>query len=350
MTAQRTGSIRRWSIAGALVLVAGIIASREAKLREPTHRPAADVPRLAMTGGITIPAVRRVSDVALAGSRMYVLDQGEARVLVIDTASGATAEFGRRGGGPGEFQNPMSLALSPNGDTIAVADGRGVDYFDSAGEFIRNVDMAFPCNPQEVHLAWISSGIHVSTSCVTAGADTVHAYLWKLGDDGSLEEVARTARYSMDGTFGSLYGARMAVAESGDGLLFGAGTLSCVRAVTGQGAAESRCGLDDEVFRAPKPVIVDPDRGGVMAALLTWPDPLPAYMDRLASGNDVYLLRVFSGDSVVLRRIHGGAATDVLVAPADELIRCRGDRCYWAVHETASSRIVAFPLPAGPES
>lgn len=348
MNAGRAGRMRRWSIAAVLVLVAGIVATREATLRTPSHVPAAEVPRLDLTTGITIPAIGDVADIALAGDQIYVLDGAVPRIVVVDTVSGAVTEFGRRGGGPGEFQNPMSLAVSPDGSTIAVLDGSAVEYFDSTGAFIRNVSLALPCNSPKVHIAWISSGIHVSTSCVEVGSDTIHAIVWRLEDSGSLAELTRTARMSLDGTFGSSFGAQSAIVESGDSLLFGVGTMSCVRGITASGVGERRCGLDGEEFRAPKPSGLDMDRGGLWATLMAWPDPLPAYMDRIVSGDDLYLVRTVSFDSMVARRIHDDAATDVLVAPIETFLRCRGERCFWAVHDTGTTRIVSRVLSTSP--
>src|SRR3970040_14546 len=41
---------------------------------------------------------------------LYVLDQGNHRVLVFDAAGRFVRQFGKQGGGPGEFQAPMGPA------------------------------------------------------------------------------------------------------------------------------------------------------------------------------------------------------------------------------------------------
>ncbi|MGH7444033.1 MAG: hypothetical protein ACREKM_04115 [Longimicrobiales bacterium] len=341
MTTQRGTRIRRWAIAVPLGALALALASRDAAPRQPNHHPDGGVPRLDLATGISLGTNAKVGDIALADGRLFVLDGAGFRVLVVDTLSGAVTHFGRRGGGPGEFQAPMSLALSPHGDTIAVADARTVHFFGASGAFHRSVRVSFPCDPRIVNVAWLTSGLYLSTSCLTAGADTVHALVWKLRADGSLDELARTARYSMDGGWGSPYGARTAIAESGDSLLFGPGSASCVQAITSSGAGARHCALDAAVFRAPPPSAFRPQRGGVMAALLKWPDPLPSYIDRIATGADLYLMRMFSHDSVVVRHVRDAQVTDVLVAPLDPIVRCRGNHCFWAVDEIGTTRIVS---------
>jgi len=53
--------------------------------------------------------------------RIYVADYGQAQVTVFDNNGRYLRTIGRRGSGPGEFQNPMQIAVGP-GDTLLVFD------------------------------------------------------------------------------------------------------------------------------------------------------------------------------------------------------------------------------------
>lgn len=64
----------------------------------------------------------------------------DPRVLVFDTSGAFVREFGRSGQGPGEFNNPVTLAVMRDG-TVAVSDmgHRAYQLFDDVGEFTRMV-------------------------------------------------------------------------------------------------------------------------------------------------------------------------------------------------------------------
>lgn len=60
--------------------------------------------------------------VAAGGSgRLYVLDSGNYRVAVFDSAGAHIRSMGRQGGGPGELERPWELSVGP-GDTAWVYD------------------------------------------------------------------------------------------------------------------------------------------------------------------------------------------------------------------------------------
>lgn len=74
---------------------------------------------------------------------LYVLDQGNHRVLVFDAAGRFVRQFGKQGGGPGEFQAPMGLAVLSDG-RIAVLDAgrRAYSLFTPAG--VHQTDVFIP--------------------------------------------------------------------------------------------------------------------------------------------------------------------------------------------------------------
>jgi hypothetical protein len=77
---------------------------------------------------------------------LYVLDGGNARVLVFDRAGRFVRQIGKRGGGPGELLAPMRMALLGDG-TLVVSDNgrRSFSVFGADGRFTRSVphDTAF---------------------------------------------------------------------------------------------------------------------------------------------------------------------------------------------------------------
>ncbi|MBN8478329.1 MAG: 6-bladed beta-propeller [Burkholderiales bacterium] len=91
-------------------------------------------------------ALRRPGGIAVepAGNRAYVVDAGGVdsdrhRVIAFDARTGAQLfEFGSRGTGPGEFNLPRDVAISPTGE-IYVVDGGNfrVGVFDAQGRFLR---------------------------------------------------------------------------------------------------------------------------------------------------------------------------------------------------------------------
>jgi hypothetical protein len=70
---------------------------------------------------------------------LYVLDGGNARVLIFDATGRFVRAVGRKGEGPGELITPASMVVSPEG-TIVVSDPgrRAFSLFGSDGTFLRN--------------------------------------------------------------------------------------------------------------------------------------------------------------------------------------------------------------------
>lgn len=71
---------------------------------------------------------------------LYLLDRGNARVLVFDRAGRFVRQLGHKGGGPGEFEVPIGLAVLPDGG-IAVLDlaHLNLTLFGADGRFRRTV-------------------------------------------------------------------------------------------------------------------------------------------------------------------------------------------------------------------
>lgn len=73
-----------------------------------------------------------------ANDNLYALDTGNHRVLVFDRSGAYVRSIGKQGGGPGEFQFPMSLAITADGKLV-VGEGRGFNIFRTDGTFERLV-------------------------------------------------------------------------------------------------------------------------------------------------------------------------------------------------------------------
>ena len=69
------------------------------------------------------------------GGDVYALNGDEVRVF--SPAGRFLRSWGREGEGPGEFQGPLRLAVAR--DTVAVADGERVHFFDLDGRFLNSV-------------------------------------------------------------------------------------------------------------------------------------------------------------------------------------------------------------------
>lgn len=70
---------------------------------------------------------------------------------------------------------------------------------------------------------------------------------------------------------------------------------------------------------------------------MAWPDPLPAYMDRIYHGGRQFLLRPFTADSLVVEEVGDGRAR--LVLPLDGLVACRRAGCLWTEATLTGVRI-----------
>lgn len=71
---------------------------------------------------------------------LHVLDGQNLRVLVFDAAGRYQRQFGSRGGGPGEFQAPVSMTVLANDEVVVNDLGNRVwIIFDPSGAFVRSV-------------------------------------------------------------------------------------------------------------------------------------------------------------------------------------------------------------------
>lgn len=83
----------------------------------------------------------RVDQVAFdRADNLYVLDGGGNRVLVFDRSGKFVRQFGKKGGGPGEFRAAIGMTVQGDG-SVAVADlaARSYSLFSPDGRYLRSV-------------------------------------------------------------------------------------------------------------------------------------------------------------------------------------------------------------------
>jgi hypothetical protein len=91
----------------------------------------------------------------------YILDAGNFRVLKFDGEGGLVSTFGREGGGPGEFQFPALLAVSPGGEIFVHDYGKaGLVRFAPDGEPLNPSPWGEPVAVSAMHAA--PSGLMVA--------------------------------------------------------------------------------------------------------------------------------------------------------------------------------------------
>lgn len=75
-----------------------------------------------------------------SAGRLYVFDQQNSRIVVVGPDGGFLREIGKSGGGPGELNMPIAMAVAQDGSIVINGVGaQGVTLFDAEGEFVETV-------------------------------------------------------------------------------------------------------------------------------------------------------------------------------------------------------------------
>jgi len=84
--------------------------------------------------------IERPSGLAIAGDRLLVADSQQHCITIFDLHGKRLTKFGKRGGGPGEFNYPTHIASGPN-NRVLVTDSMNsrVQVFDANGNFQRQI-------------------------------------------------------------------------------------------------------------------------------------------------------------------------------------------------------------------
>jgi hypothetical protein len=72
-----------------------------------------------------------VTDIAVTGAHIVILDRSQPALVVYDTLGHVQGRYGRRGKGPGEFEHPISVAVAPGGG-VGVFDLSHIELFDAS--------------------------------------------------------------------------------------------------------------------------------------------------------------------------------------------------------------------------
>jgi hypothetical protein len=91
-------------------------------------------------GGVEDTLLLMPRQLAARGGRLYVFDYGDDRLKAFDAEGGLRWSFGRRGGGPEEFGNPLDVEVGPEG-MVWVVDGEEgrLSVVSAEGEGVRIV-------------------------------------------------------------------------------------------------------------------------------------------------------------------------------------------------------------------
>ncbi|UCC41582.1 MAG: 6-bladed beta-propeller [Candidatus Aminicenantes bacterium] len=84
--------------------------------------------------------VRYLSIVVDSELNLYLLDRGNHRLLKFSNKGNFIWQTGRKGQGPGEFQYPREISISPSGE-IAVQDGSALHFYTMDGDFQRTLKL-----------------------------------------------------------------------------------------------------------------------------------------------------------------------------------------------------------------
>jgi hypothetical protein len=104
-------------------------------------------------------------DILVVGDSVYVVDNGNDRLVVLDRRLHVLGVIGREGEGPGEFQHPTAIRPSPGGVTAVDMGNARFTEFDRAGRYIRS----WPAAPGLVQFAMSASGTAYIKSATRAG-------------------------------------------------------------------------------------------------------------------------------------------------------------------------------------
>ncbi len=336
---------------------------------------------------VSAEAITSAADFALAGDTLLVLDALSRRVVLLrleDDAWRPLLSVGRRGGGPGEFLRPRSLALV-GGDAFAVLEDDGrLQYFGRDGTHLRSETPSLPCPMFSPALILAPDGRRFAAgNCAGPGParDTVFSALFRRIDPpessigatlarepaglrtgaeraiGTWHELKRVPRMALDLSWGSTFATLHPLSRHGDLLYFGTGVDGCLTRLPIVNDSPSanppvdECNMVAEVFRGKPPAeLVASQRAARrrgdrrLELALTFPEVLPAFFAVVPAGEGLLLARPFSAESLAfVPAVHPFRSTNVrLVAPVGSLVTCTNGACLWYDAERGAMALARF--------
>jgi hypothetical protein len=120
---------------------------------------------------------------------IYILDQANKRIQKFDKNGKFIQSIGRKGQGPGEFENPDFLLVDEH-ENILVYDNRKLHHFDNNGKFVKFYHFPFECES----FALTSENNFLTNSRVFSqegGAEAVHL----INQEGDILKTIATFPY-----------------------------------------------------------------------------------------------------------------------------------------------------------
>jgi len=163
----------------------------------------------------------------------------------------------------------------------------------------------------------------------------VFAVIAGLDGEGAWRVFAQKPRFSLDGSFGTVFGPERPVAAGISAAYLNSGNDLCfsvVRDLPERGSHNPDLCLQGSRFEAPEPddFPSDPRFSG---PAFSWPRPLPSISAYGINEDRLLLLRMYSSDSVFIEA-HSLPKADapgrkLAVGPWDALVGCRNFGCLW---------------------
>lgn len=286
-----------------------------------------------------------IAGFTLLGDTLVALDARDYRVVLLRHEARAwrvVGGWGRRGGGPGEFLQPLAVARTADGEVAVLEHGGRIQRFTPDGALAGAERAAAPCAMFAPTLAYGDGHARwLAGQCLGGApvADTIFTMLFRADGDGEYVHVARMPRMAADLRWGSVLGTLHPLVLTGGALHLGTGLDDCLlRLPTGAGPPEPRCGLVRERLAVPEPPANAEGRRAAerrgqrqLALAMRWPDAMPPYLGVLAAGDTLLLARPVAADSLAL--VPAGEALDLrrahLIAPLRTFVACTHDACLW---------------------
>ncbi|MEO6526977.1 MAG: hypothetical protein ABIP93_10160 [Gemmatimonadaceae bacterium] len=248
-----------------------------------------------------------------------------------------------------------SITLFSGDSLLAVVDLTNRIYLIARddGRSIASFDPQAPCKILRPQIRGSGHTLLLSGECrLSHGRDTVFGVLFASSDSGRHFTLRhRHPRFAADGSWGSLLGPKNLLTIGASEVSFGDGYSNCIAVFDGRADSLLKrvCGPSPVRYTSPAPAewqgmrSMQRSLGMRYARAIEWPDPLPLYVDRLASGNRDVWVRLVTPDSVELqipqRDLLESPKAPLLLGPMDGFRGCDANGCLWLRTRGARSEL-----------
>ena len=291
--------------------------------------------------------VLSVYDAAVRDDLWYVLDLDGPQVHRLDPATGSVRTFGRKGRGPGEFQD-LPSGIVVHGDSIVIHNYRTLHFFGLAGQHYadRVVQLNPTCSIQDA--LSLSGALAFLVRCSTMGEITFHALL--EAPDGSLTELGSHSQAP-----GDILEGQVVMGPHPHGLLFGRPYDDCMELFGHDGTP-----LGEEchewIKRLPIPGMTEDEKAEIAAAReqarqygieIELPELMPPFLrvSMTSAGELVY--KANAPDGKVARLIGRSKTGEQVVVPVRSapITFVDGDHILLGWEELDGTRLLFLDVP-----